>query len=78
MEELDGLIVTRENAEQRLFEIEQQLATRLSITGDVRAALMELDRAGKLIEDELVADWHDAYASVVNFEDCDQVPNTQN
>ncbi len=69
MNEFDGcIVVTFEEAKEQLEEIERQLAIKLSITDpNIRDALIQLDRDGKLIEDELVADWHDLYSRYQNF-----------
>jgi len=48
---------------ERLLGIERQLAARFGLTGNIRAQLIEMDKANKLIEDALVADWHCAYAT---------------
>lgn len=59
---------TREMYEARLSDIERQLAKRFGFTGDVRQQLIELDKANRLVEDELVADWYDELASLKDFE----------
>jgi hypothetical protein len=64
---LDGEVVPFELAEQRLVRLERKLAARHGITQDIRQTLIARDQEGQLVEDELVADWHDAYASYINF-----------
>ena len=46
----------------QLKRIEARLAERLGLTGDVREQLIQLAKDNKLVEDELVADWHQGYA----------------
>ncbi len=55
----------------KLTAVERQLAERLGLMGtDVRIQLRRLDDAGQLVEDELVRDWHDLYATyVVNIDE---------
>ena len=50
----------------RLQAIEAKLAKRLGLVSNIRDQLLELAKSGQLIEDELVADWHDAYSSYLN------------
>ena len=56
-------VETYERTKERLEEIERQLGDRLGFRKHIRRELLALDRKGQLIEDELVADWYDAYAS---------------
>lgn len=66
----DGEIMTFERALDRLERIEVELAAQHNITGDVRAGGVRqvlLTRLRNIPETELVADWHDAYASYLNF-----------
>ncbi len=63
----DGEIMTFERALARLEKIEVELAARHEITSEVRQTLMARLKSGAIVEDELVADWHDAYASYLNF-----------
>lgn len=58
--------------------VERVLAERLDIppTVDVRERLMELDRQNQLIEDEVVADWHELYAHYVEWGQ-DEVDGTE-
>lgn len=69
MNEFEGcIIVTFEQAQSELEEIERQLAIRHSITDvNIRDALIKLDRENNLVEDELVADWHDLHSRYLNF-----------
>lgn len=60
-------VVTPEMAKQRLLGIERQLAARFGVDpSNVREHLLRLDLANKLVEDELVADWHEALSSHVS------------
>jgi hypothetical protein len=65
-EDEESCVVTPEMMAKRLRGIERKLAERLGIEGtfegSIRQALVARDRAGELVEDELVADWHEAYA----------------
>ena len=69
MDDDDGCFVTVDDAHDRLLGIEQRLAARYGIRQNFRRALLALDRAGKLVEDELVADWHDAYDAFCSYLD---------
>jgi len=64
----DDCIDTFETTRTRLGRVEHALAARLGIVGDVRRALIELDTAGRLVEDELVADWHDLLSSYIDWQ----------
>ena len=56
--------VTYEDTVNALREIEDKIAKKLNLKGyDIRNQLLQLDADGELVEDELVADWHDQYAS---------------
>jgi hypothetical protein len=66
-ETYDAEIMTFERALAQLEKIEAELAARHNITSDVRQTLMARMKSGAIVEDELVADWHDAYASYLNF-----------
>jgi hypothetical protein len=68
--DLDGCIVTFEQTQAELEDIERQLAHRHGIEGDtlaIRKALIEMIRSGAIIEDELVADWLGAHASYLDW-----------
>lgn len=59
---IDGIVPhTRQDAEKEIEELEQQIARRFNIKSDVRATIIQMVRDGKMVEDELVADWHDAF-----------------
>lgn len=60
-------LVTREQTEARLVLVESELADRLGIRENVRHTLIQLDKSNELVEDELVADWHDLYASYLDW-----------
>lgn len=65
MADISDCIETPAQLLAKLTAVERQLAERLGLQADVREQLMRLDRAGQLVEDELVRDWHDLYASYV-------------
>jgi len=60
-------VETFETTRERLANVERQLAVKLGIRGNVRRELIERDRQRALIEDDLVADWHDLYASYLDW-----------
>lgn len=62
-EDLDLCVVTFEQTREELTAVERRLAVKLDIRGNVRRELLRRDRLGQLVEDDLVADWHDLYAS---------------
>ena len=64
---LDGEAKTFESTRDHLVSIEKKLARRFRLRGQIRRSLIEMDRAGRLLEDDLVADWHDAYDSYLNY-----------
>lgn len=52
-----------------LENIEHELADRLALPHEnIRSVLIMLDMQGMLIEDELVADWHERHAQYVAFD----------
>lgn len=55
-----GEVVTFEMAKAELEAIEKKLAEQHGLTENVRETLVDMDRRGDLVEDELVTDWHDA------------------
>lgn len=71
MEKLDikDCIDTFEKAQQRLENVEKQLAKQLKLnsTKNIREQLITLAKSGKLVETRLVADWHDAYSWYINW-----------
>lgn len=54
-----------DNGGERLLQIEKKLAQRLNIKDNIRQTLFNLAKAHQLEEDELVQDWHQAYAYFV-------------
>jgi hypothetical protein len=60
--DLSEYIDTLDKAKARLEKIECQLGERHNLSGNIREQLFALDKEGLLVEDELVADWHQAYA----------------
>ena len=68
-QELDDkeCLVTFEQTKAALEAIEAKLAERFSLTGDVRAQLFLMDRENRLIEDDVVADWHDKMSSYIDW-----------
>ena len=63
----EGCVETFERTKDRLEEVERRLAVRLEIRKNVRCQLIARDRGGLLVEDELVAEWHDLYASYLEW-----------
>lgn len=64
LDELDAECVeTFESTKEKLEAVERRLAEQLQIRGPIRRALITLDRAKKLVEDELVVQWHELLAS---------------
>lgn len=53
-------IASADGVRIELEDIEARLAERYGLRGNVRALLIEMCKIGQLVEDELVADWHDA------------------
>jgi hypothetical protein len=71
--ELEGCIIqTIDSVRTELEALEEILAERFNLTGDVRAQLFELDRANGLVEDEVVADWHCSLAIFLDMERFDE------
>jgi hypothetical protein len=59
-----GCIETFESVRGRLRDIEGRIAVKLNLRSkNVRYQIIDLDRRGELGENELIADWHDLYAS---------------
>lgn len=67
LEDWSDCYVSFEQSKAELEEIEKQLAQRLNLTGDIRAQLIALAKSGELVEDDLVQDWHGAYAGYVDY-----------
>jgi hypothetical protein len=68
-EDWSNCIMTREQADAELCDIEAQLGIRLGITKDIRETLISLDKQGLLVEDSLVTDWQQAYASYRDYQE---------
>jgi hypothetical protein len=62
-------IVSFEQTERELAEVENEIAIKLGLTENIRATLLELDKLNCLVENELVARWHELYASYVDWLD---------
>ncbi len=63
---------TFEKTQDELEAIELKLALRLGVSGGIiRRTLLRLDNENRLVEDELVRDWHATYARFVNWIDKD-------
>lgn len=60
--------VTQEMALSHLLDIEEKLAEKLNLVAPVREQLIQLNKNNLLTEDELVAEWHAAYAWFINNE----------
>lgn len=65
-EDLD-CVVTFADCVRDLEAVETKLAARFNLTGNIRNQLIAMDRANNLLEDELVADWHDLYSSYMEW-----------
>lgn len=59
--------ITFEQSQAELEGIEKKLAARLGIQENVRETLILLDKNNKLVEDDLVADWHSALSSYLDY-----------
>ena len=59
-------IETFKELEQKLLGVEYQLGLRFSLLTEVRSQLMQMDQENRLVEDELVAEWHCLYSSYVD------------
>lgn len=65
--DFEGCVMTFDQVKEELEEIERNLARRQGIKRQVRRTLIEQIRNGTLVEDELVAQWHDAYSSYLEW-----------
>lgn len=68
LEDDDITLVSRADTEREIAKIEEKIAERFGISSNVRATIMDMCRKGKMVEDELVADWHDAYSSLHDWD----------
>lgn len=60
-------IMTPKKVKDRLENIERELAKQLNLPEyNIRNVLIKMDQDNKLIETDLVADWHCAYATYYN------------
>ena len=68
-DDLDDCIQTFEQTRDDLEEVERKLASKYGIRDrkHIRRTLIALDQQGTLIEDELVAHWHDLYSSYLDW-----------
>ncbi len=63
-------VVTFEQTSSALADVEQKLAASLGLSGapdEIRDELLRRDRLGELVETQLVADWHDLFASYLDW-----------
>jgi hypothetical protein len=61
-------VQTFEQVTEDLAEVETKLGARLGLRKQfVRRELIALDKQGRLVEDELVAHWHELYASYMDW-----------
>ena len=70
-DDLTDCFVTPEQTREELEDLESQLAQIYHLEGsieEIRQQLISLDLTGQLVEDELVADWHGAYASFLDWQ----------
>lgn len=68
LRDLADCVETYEQAKARLEEVEDQLARRLGLGRRlIRRELIALDRRGELVEDELVALWHELHSNYVDW-----------
>jgi hypothetical protein len=58
---------TFESCKASLERVEHQIAEKLGIKNHFRYELMRRDLANTLVEDELVADWHQLYATYISW-----------
>lgn len=62
-EDLRECVVTLTQLRDQLEHVEEQLAQRHHIKFDIRRELVARIKRGALVEDELLAQWHDLYAN---------------
>jgi hypothetical protein len=68
MKELSGCVITFEQTRIRLERVERQLAERLKLgPRNIRGTILKLIRAGRLPEDELVAEWNEQYSNYMDW-----------
>lgn len=65
--DLEGCVITFEQTWNELERLENMLAARYKLYNRVRAQLIEMDRAGKLPEDEIVIQWRATYTSFLDW-----------
>ncbi len=65
--DMDGCIDTFEKCEARLSAVEQVLAKRFDLQGNIRPQLLALDQANELEEDHIVSDWHAHLSSYLDW-----------
>ncbi len=67
----EELFETPEGTEAKLITLEQKLAERLGLTGDVgaiRAEIIRRIKSNELVEDELVSEWNSEYSSHLDWQ----------
>jgi hypothetical protein len=68
LDDFADCVETYEQAKAKLEDVEDKLAQNLKLRRQtVRRELIAMDRRGELVEDELVALWHDLYSSYVDW-----------
>lgn len=68
LDDFADCVETYEQAKAKLEDVEDKLAQSLKLRRQtVRRELIAMDRRGELVEDELVALWHDLYSSYVDW-----------
>jgi len=68
MDDIKNCIISFEDTCKSLEEIENKLAKRLNIIDcNIREKLIDLNLNNELIEDELTEDWHQTYASYLDW-----------
>ncbi|HEY4117855.1 MAG TPA: hypothetical protein VGM56_08370 [Byssovorax sp.] len=67
--DFDDCVVTFEDVERDLEQVELQLARQLNVPRgrSIRRMLLGLSAQRKLVEDELVARWHQLYLTYADF-----------
>jgi len=58
---------TIDSALGRLEEIEQELAQRYGLTGNIREQLIEMNKRHEILETDIVANWHQALSWYYGF-----------
>lgn len=68
LDDFADCVETYEQAKAKLEDVEERLAQALNLRRQtIRRELIARDRRGELVEDELVALWHDLYSSYLEW-----------